>query len=64
MYERQRPKLSQRKRNARRQSSCLKRLYKIAEEGREVKGKAEREIYTQLNAVPENSRERLKALLK
>ena len=30
----------------------------IAEERREAKGKGERERYTQLNAVPENSTER------
>ena len=30
----------------------------IAEERREAKGKGERERYTQLNAVPENSKER------
>ena len=34
--------IRQRKRNARRQSGCLRRLYK-AEERREVKGKRERE---------------------
>ena len=30
----------------------------IAEKKREVKGKGERERYTQLNAVPKNSKER------
>ena len=48
LFLRQWQKPSQRKRNARRQSGCLKRLYK-AEERREVKGKGERERFIQLN---------------
>ena len=48
-YKRQCPKASQRKRNARRQSGCLRKL-QIAEERTEVKSKGEREIYTKLNA--------------
>ena len=33
---------SQRKRNANRQNACLRRPYKIAEKGRDVKGKGEK----------------------
>ena len=36
----------------------------IAEKRREVKGKGEKERYTQLNAVLENSKERYASLLK
>ena len=50
LYSRQQTKPSQRKRNARRQSGCLRRLYNT-EERREVKSKGEKESYTQLNAV-------------
>ena len=38
------------KRNARRQSGCLRRPYKQLEKSREVKGKEERERYSQQNA--------------
>ena len=37
------------KRNARRQSGCLRRPFQIAEKRREVKGKGERERHIQLN---------------
>ena len=62
LYRRQQTKPSQRKRNARRQSGCLRRLYNT-EERREVKSKGEKESYTQLNAVSGNSKERQKGLL-
>ena len=62
LYRRQQTKPSQRKRNARRQSRCLRRLYNT-EERREVKSKGEKESYTQLNAVPQNSKEKQKGLL-
>ena len=62
LYRRQQTKPSQRKRNARRQSGCLTRLYNT-EERREVKSKGEKESYTQLNAVSGNSKERQKGLL-
>ena len=42
-------KISPRKRNARRQSGSLRRLYKYPRK-EEVKGKRERETFTQLNA--------------
>ena len=38
------------KKNARRQSDCLRSPLKIAEKRREAKGKGERGGYTQLNA--------------
>ena len=47
---RQRPKPSPSKEIWEGQSGCLRRLYKIAEERREAKGKGERERYTHLNA--------------
>ena len=62
LYRRQQTKPSQRKRNTRRQSGCLTRLYNT-EERREVKSKGEKESYTQLNAVSGNSKERQKGLL-
>ena len=62
LYRRQQTKPSQRKRNARRQSRCLRRLYNT-EERREVKSKGEKESYTQLNAVSQNSKEKQKGLL-
>ena len=43
-------KPSPRKRNSRKQSDCLREALQIAEKRREVKGKGERELYTQLNA--------------
>ena len=49
LYRRQQTKSSQRKRHARRQSGCLRRLYNT-EERREAKNKGEKERYTQLNA--------------
>ena len=58
MYRRQRPKPSQRKRNARRQSGCLRRLYKIAEERKEAKAGRKRKIYPTELIVPENTKER------
>jgi len=62
LYRRQQTKPSQRKRNARRQSGCLRRLYNT-EERREVKSKGEKESYTQLNAVSQNSKEKQKGFL-
>ena len=59
LYRRQQTKPSQRKRNARRQSGCLRRLYNT-EERREVKSKGEKESYTQLNAVSQNSKEEIR----
>ena len=40
----------QRNRNGKRQNGCLRSPYKYLREKREVKGKGERERYTQLNA--------------
>ena len=48
MYRRQWPKPTPRKRNAGRQSGCLRRLHKQLR--KDVKGKGERKRYTQLNA--------------
>ena len=48
LYRRQWPKPSSRKRNARKQSGCLRKL-QIAEKRREVNGKGESERYIQLN---------------
>ena len=62
LYRRQQTKPSQRKRNARRQSRCLRRLYNT-EERREVKSKGEKESYTQQNAVSQNSKDKQKGLL-
>ena len=50
LYRKQQTKPSQRKRNARKQSGCLRSLLQIAEERREVKSKGERERYAELNA--------------
>ena len=43
-------KIIPRKRNAKRQNDCLRRVLKIAEKKREVKDKGEKERYTHLNA--------------
>ena len=48
--QRQRSRPSPRKRNIKRQNSCLKWPYKIAETRREAKGKGGKERYTHLNA--------------
>ena len=48
MYRRQWPKPTPRKRNAGRQSGCLRRLHKQLR--KDMKGKGERKRYTQLNA--------------
>ena len=50
MHRRQGSKPSPRKRNAKRQNGCLRRLKKIAEKIRETKRKGEKERYTHLNA--------------
>ena len=49
-YRRQRLRPSPRKINAKRQNSCLRRLYKIAVKRKEAIGKGEKERYTHLNA--------------
>ena len=49
LYRRQGSRSSPRKRNAKRQNGCLKRL-QIAVKRREVKGKREKERHTHLNA--------------
>ena len=54
---------SPRKRNAKRQISCLRKLY-TAEERRKAKGKGEREIYTELNAEFQRIARRDKKVLK
>ena len=52
LYRRQGSRPCPRKRNAKRQNSCLGRLYKglTTEKRREAKGKGEKEGYTHLNA--------------
>ena len=50
LYRRQGSRPSPRKRNAKRQNSCLRRPYKLAEKRREAKGKGEKERYTHMNA--------------
>ena len=47
---RKRAKPSPRKRNAKKQHSCLRRPYKIPVKRREAKSKGEKERYTHLNA--------------
>jgi len=49
LYRRQGSRTSPRKRNAKKQNGCLRRLY-IARKRREVKSKGEKERYTHLNA--------------
>ena len=49
LYRRQGSRTSPRKRNAKKQNGCLRRLY-IAVKRREVKSKGEKERYTHLNA--------------
>ena len=50
MYRRQGSRSSPRKRNAKRPNGCLEEDLQIAVNRREVKGKREKERYTQLNA--------------
>ena len=47
---RQESRSSSRKRNAKKQNGCLRRLKQIAVKRREVTGKGEKERYTHLNA--------------
>ena len=49
-YRRQGSRPSPRKRNAKKQHSCLRRPYKIPVKRREAKSKGEKERYTHLNA--------------
>ena len=49
LYRRQGSRTSPRKRNAKKQNDCLRRLY-IAVKRREVKSKGEKERYAHLNA--------------
>ena len=52
------------KRNARRQSGCLRRLYKqLRKEGKQKQGRKGK-IHPTSCRVPENSKERLEGLLK
>ena len=50
LYRRQKSRPSSRKRNAKKQNGCLRRLKQIAVKRREVTGKGEKERYTHLNA--------------
>ena len=50
VYRRQGSRPSPRKRNAKKQNGCLRRLKQIAVKRREVTGKGEKERYTHLNA--------------
>ena len=50
LCKRQRSRPSPRKRKAKRQNGCLEEALQIAVKRREVKGKAEKERYTHLNA--------------
>ena len=50
LYRRKGSRLSARKRNAKNQNGYLKRPYKLAVKGREVKCKGEKERYIYLNA--------------
>ena len=58
LYRRQGSRTSPRKRNAKKQNGCLRRLY-IAVKRREVKSKGEKgKIYPFECRVPKNSKER------
>ena len=50
MHRRQGSRPSPRKRNAKKQTGCLREALQIAEKRREMKGKGEKERYTNLNA--------------
>ena len=63
MYRRQGARPSPIKRNAKKKKWLSEEALQIAEKGREVKSKGEKERYTHLNAVPKNSKERNKAFL-
>ena len=50
LYRRQGSRSSPRKRNAKRQSGCLRRPYKQLREEEKLKGKGEKERYIHMNA--------------
>ena len=50
LYRRQGPRLSPKKRNAKRENGCLRRPYKQIRKAEEAKGKGDKERYTHLNA--------------
>ena len=50
LYRRQRPKPSERKKKCKKAECLSEETLQIAEKRREMKGKGERERYTQLNA--------------
>ena len=58
LYRRQGPKPSPRKRDARRQSGCLRRLYKLVRKEEKQKARAKGKIGLTECRVPENSKER------